>query len=197
MAKVPSGQKKERPLKDRIISDKDISLYTEFQLLFNRVSEFVDTGKKTLGIIAAQEVQTQDWLKEYHRHIIAEYAKGPQSRVYGLIFLHRTEGRRKIVLIFAETFEDALKICEESFVQDNDRFSNWTIEAHKYLSFPKDSRDIVPSVDRAMQTNKPVGVFINDLSFIRDRFCESDEEKELINKIAQKVVVTYENINDK
>jgi len=197
MAKVPSGQKKERPLKDRIISDEDISLYTEFQLLFNRVSEFADTGKKTLGIIAAQEVQTQDWLKEYHRHIIAEYAKGPQSRVYGLIFLHRTEGRRKIVLVFAETFEDALKICEESFVQDNDRFSNWTIEAHKYLSFPKDSRDIVPSVDRAMQTNKPVGVFINDLSFIRDRFCESDEEKALINKIAQKVVITYENINDK
>lgn len=197
MAKVPSGQKKERPLKDRIISDEDISLYTEFQLLFNRVSEFVDTGKKTLGIIAAQEVQTQDWLKEYHRHIIAEYAKGPQSRVYGLIFLHRTEGRRKIVLVFAETFEDALKICEESFVQDNDRFSNWTIEAHKYLSFPKESREIVPAVDRAMQTNKPVGVFINDLSFIRDRFCESDEEKALINKIAQKVVITYENINDK
>jgi hypothetical protein len=197
MAKVPSGQKKERPLKDSITELEKSITETDLQHLTNIIAEFVDSGRRAFRLMSQKETETQDWLKEYHRHIIAEYAKGPQSRVYGLIFLHRTEGRRKIVLVFAETFEDALKICEESFVQDNDRFSNWTIEAHKYLSFPKESREIVPAVDRAMQTNKPVGVFINDLSFIRDRFCESDEEKALINKIAQKVVIIYENINDK
>src|SRR5271169_1097345 len=122
--------RKKKSLSERVTDLEQINQSTvlHFEAFLNQISEFVATSHATLMKIQDQEKQTQEWLQEFHRHVIAEYGKGPQSRVYGLIFTKRTSGKQKMVLVFAENFEDSLKICEEAFLQDNESFSEWQIE---------------------------------------------------------------------
>lgn len=186
---------RKRTLKDRTL-DSEKKIQTSGANLETLVSDFVDSGKKILGLISEEQKRTQDWLKEFHRHIIAEYAKGPQSKVYGLIFANKLDGRRKIVLLFAETFEEALKVSEEVFRTEGETFSNWIIEGHKFLNFPKEKENVIGAVDKAMVSNKPVSVYLNDLQLLHDRFTETSLEKEVVTKLIERVALNYNTVHE-
>lgn len=170
-------------------SGQDNNSYLE--KILKSLSDFVTSGNRTLGDILQHEKQTEEWLRQYHRHLIAEYAKGPQSKVYSLLFVNRKDGRRKMILVFAETFEESLKMCEVGLSQENELMADWQIDGHKFISFLKEQREIVPAVDRIMATNKPIGVFINDLNLIRDRFTDTPQERQLVEKLIEKVGKKY------
>ena len=152
------------------------------------------TDKITALLAELQKMgnRNTDWAKEFHRLLINEYAQyGSRSdKVFSLLYT-RTDNHdvKRIALMLAPDFQRAQAIGEDVLRREQEDPTQWLIEGWQQLSIPDaNNADVVQQVDKQLiNPNKPIGVFLNDLQLVRDRFAVGSIEKKMIAKIIKRI----------
>ena len=165
-----------------------------------KTEKSMDEFLKTLGLTLKSSIEelknhsleNQKWGKEFHRLLINEYAQYPQNKVYAIIYLdNRNHSVRRITLVAADTFEKAQTAGSSILQAQNENPSDWTIEGYESIFIPLADKSIekkLNEVDKKMNdTKKPIGVFINDLMLVRDKFAETPSEKRSLSSIINRI----------
>ena len=163
------------------------------------IKDFTSETSKLLNKIEQSSLANLGYAREFHRLLLNEYAKYPQNKVYGMIYLNTTTMTdRRILLISANTLEIAQQTADEILKREGFTLSNWVVETYQSLDIPLVSENVTNKLDSQMNVSeKPVGVFVNDLKLVSDRFCSSKQEKSMINKIIEKIETQYNKVENK
>ncbi|MHB8483463.1 MAG: hypothetical protein ACYDBV_12145 [Nitrospiria bacterium] len=147
--------------------------------------------KDILEDIKDAAVQNHEWSREFHRLLLNEYSKYPQDKVYGFVYKNLKTGVRKIILVNSGIFEIAHAQGEQMLRDEGERTSDWLIEGYQSISIPLTKDNVIEKVDTQTNSqNKPIGVFINDLKLIREKFANT-KEKTMISSLIKKIEKTY------
>jgi hypothetical protein len=152
------------------------------------------TDKITALLVDLQKMgnRNTEWAKEFHRLLINEYAQYSSrvDKVFSLLYTQiDNHDVKRISLILAPNFQRAQLIGEEILQKEQEDPKQWLIEGWQQLDIPDvQSRDVVATVDKSLiNPNKPIGVFLNDLQLVRDRFAVGAIEKKTITKIIKRI----------
>lgn len=135
----------------------------------------------------------KNWEMELHRLLMSEYAKFPKGRIYGFVYVYVPTSTERMVLVTADTFEDAQVISQQILTDEDYQINNWILKGHTFIEVPKtttaEQKQITEKVEKEAFPTKPIEVFVSDLKLIRDRFSEGNEGEvlqNLINRIETK-----------
>jgi len=153
----------------------------EYGEKFNVVLD--NMGKLTL--------KNNQWATEFHRLLMAEYAQlGPGTRVYGILYVNsKQRNMRRMMMVCAPDKEHAEQIGRAILEREGENPFLWAIENSEYLEVPINvPNDIMEKVDKALtKPDKPIGVFLNDLNLVKDKFASTPGEKATLTKLIKKI----------
>lgn len=179
------------PEGNRIILET-LKTLTESQVAMNGVLQGILKGlEETTARAGNRAKETEIWLNKFHAMLLNEYAKGPHSQVYAFAYHCVADGKRKQIIVTADTFEKAHEISLVILKDQGFDVTKWTVDMYDSIKISHtDSIKAVNKVSEAMGLQKPIQMYINELMLSRDRFAD-DKEKVVINKIIKKIQTQY------
>lgn len=155
---------------------------------------FTDKLIGTLDEIRKMGQKNSDWAKEFHRLLINEYAQYPSAtKAFGMLYVKVDDRNvRRLILTTANEFQRAQQIGEEILKREGEVPNKWLIEGWQQIDIPDVKEDVVQKVDEKMlNPQKPLGVFINDLNLIRDKYTSSPAERTTLSKIIKRIQTQF------
>jgi hypothetical protein len=95
-----------------------------------------------------------------------------------------------MILIPSPTFEEARTASVVKMKADGLNPEDWLIEGFQFLDIPKNteiSSSTAKKIERHFRIQRPIDVYLNDLKLVKDKFCEKDSEKKLIERVINKI----------
>ena len=155
---------------------RDLVAYTTI------ISELIDTMKRKNAVVQVRE-------KKFHDFLLKEYSKKTFARAYAFVYVHRLSTVRKLIIVLADTFEEATDIGSVVLKEENEMSSDWSIEGYQHINIPPMKESVSQVKIEAQKTveKKPVDTYVASLMYARDNFAKAEEEKVVLEKIVKRV----------
>jgi hypothetical protein len=167
----------------------------DHQKQFNRLLElFIANMTNTSQEIKTSLDQVSKWQQVIHeletKQVLDELLSHGFNRVYGFVYANPKEGLRKMILIPSPTFEEASAAGMMKMRAEGLNPGDWLIEGFQFIDVPKDttlSSSTAQKIEEQFKIKRPIDVYVNDLKLVKDKFCEKESEKKIIDKVINRI----------
>lgn len=173
------------------LKKQTVTVLEEHKAFLSFTKEYGEKFNIILNNINQLTLKNNQWATEFHRLLMSEYAQlGPGTRVYGILYVNMKQtNMRRMMMVCAPSKEHAEAIGQSILQREGEDPLMWAIEISEYLEIPINvPNDIVEKVDKKLiKPDKPIGIFLNDLNLVKDRFANTPKEKAMLTKLIKKI----------